>query len=795
MTTLTVDAHREQMLALLNAGRPYDFLNMAVAYLKVCADDDFVRLMTVREYLALNLTVPARELLESRLADGCGSNELDALRKSVSKLSGSPIPWSRYAERFEENLAALSQRDEDAARIRQAWLRHSDDFQLFVDRNRAHHVRHRGDQGIGHWIPFLADHRALDDGRPLPDDIKGSTPGPYLFEGLGQGRFFERVYEATRDTFIGYSCPLYVVEPDAAALAVVLHLNDWRTILADPRVIFFVGADCLDRLRRCWDADLDLPWPQHAFTLGTFPADYKPGAVAVVREAGLAREHAVRESLADLEQRYAARDVRYWAARFADVLNGRPGAPGLRILAAVSIHTTFLQHSMRDARRALESLGHQVRVLSEDRPYTIIGPLTYHNAIRGFDPDLFFILDHLRPECETLVPQNLPILTWDQDQLPQVFTKTNLQRIARHDFIAGCSKFHCVSLGCDSRQFLNARVPTCPEQFSGEPPSDEELRRYACDVSFVSHASQTPKAFHEHERASYGNPAIARLLDAMYELLPDQLARYRVVDGGVMSVVLGEACRRCGVANLDPDLRSRLCGWYLWRLGDRMFRHEALEWVAAWAGRNGRSFRIYGNGWDKHPTLSAFAAGPAGNGRELLCVYRASRINLQLMPAGFVHQRSLDGLTAGGFFLGRYVPDDLRGGTLRRLTARIDELGVGNTRALLDHRDPELQQLLRDYVGERLDRGDHFPYDLLTHIRVNAELTYPDEAFSDMPEIVFDSAEQFAALADRFLGDESARRAITERMRSAVIARFSYRATMDRFLHAMAGHLRAAARS
>jgi hypothetical protein len=60
MTTLTVDAHREQMLALLNAGRPYDFLNMAVAYLKVCADDDFVRLMAVREYLALNLTVPAR---------------------------------------------------------------------------------------------------------------------------------------------------------------------------------------------------------------------------------------------------------------------------------------------------------------------------------------------------------------------------------------------------------------------------------------------------------------------------------------------------------------------------------------------------------------------------------------------------------------------------------------------------------------------------------------------------------------------------------------------------------------
>jgi hypothetical protein len=224
-----------------------------------------------------------------------------------------------------------------------------------------------------------------------------------------------------------------------------------------------------------------------------------------------------------------------------------------------------------------------------------------------------------------------------------------------------------------------------------------------------------------------------------------------------------------------------------------MFRHEALEWVADWARRNGRSFRLYGKGWDRHPTLSEFASGPAGNGRELLCVYRASRINLQLMPAGFVHQRSLDGLAGGGFFLGRYVPDDLRGETLRRLTVRIDALGVGDTRELLDHCDPELQGLLRDYVGERLDRIDRLHYDLLTYIRVNAELVYPDEAFSDLRDIIFDSAEQFASLADRFLGDESARRAIAERMRSAVISCFSYRATMDRFVHSMGDYLRAEA--
>ncbi len=773
------------MLALLGERRAYEFLNMAVPYLARFPEDDYVVLMAVREYLALDLVIPARELLDARLATG-PTPDLEELQVSIARLDGVPISWSGFEARFEQNLSALSQRNEAGEAIREAWRASREDYQLFVDRNGASHIR-RSENGSWRWIPFFANHWAAEDQRPLPDDIRALTPGPYLFEGLGCGRYFERIYEKTLDTFLGYSCPLFVVEPDPSALAVIMHLADWGRILSDPRVMLFVGADCLDRLRRCWDEDLDLPWPHQAFTMGTFPPDYKPGAVAVVQEAGVAREHAIRKSLSALERQYASRDSNYWSNRFTEALNGC-GEP-LRILAAVSIHTTFLKHSMRDAKRALESLGHQVHVLSEDRPYAMIGPLTYHYAIREFDPDVFFVLDHLRPECESIVPQNLPILTWDQDQLPQVFTKTNLERMARHDFVAGCSKFHCVSLGCDPRQFLNARVPTCPEQFSGEVLSDRELKQFDCDVSYVSHASQTARAFHDQERASYADPAIGRHLDVMYELLPDQLAHHRVVDGGVMSAVLHEACRRCGVAEVEPELKRRLCGWYLWRLGDRQFRHQALEWVAEWARRTKKSFRIYGNGWEDHPTLSAFAAGPAKNGRELICVYRASRINLQLMPAGFIHPRSLDGLASGGFFLSRYVPDDLRGKTLRSLIHRINDLDIDNTRELLDHGDAELQRLLYDYLGDRLGRTDPFEYDLLTRIQVNAELTFPDELFDDFPNVIFDSADQFATLADRYLASEAERRAISGRMRETVVSRLSYRATMRGFLTGMRDYL------
>ena len=769
-------------------GDGYAFLNWAIQHLQRNVADHHTRLMAIREYLSLHLVQPARELMNEWNSENSQSAELCSLRQVIQRLVGKFLPWSRFQSQFENNLKVLEGRGVTVGAIRHQWELSQHSHQVFIDRNGSHQVRRQNPDESYDWMFQLANHRAGDDARPLPDDIKSQMPGPYLFDGLGFGRFFERIHAATINTFLGYSCALYVVEPDTAWLAILLHLNDWTTLLSDPRVLLYFGEDCLDQLRRAWDADVDLPWPQSAFSAG--PASGESPAVRMVRQAGTAREKTIRDSLAEIEEQYATRDIGYWATRFGEALSGS-GKP-LRILAAVSTHTSFLQHSMRDARRALEALGHEVRVLTEDRPFTIIGPLTYHKAIRDFNPDVFFMFDHLRPECASIIPRNLPILTWDQDQLPHVFTPQNLAKIAPHDFIVGCSKFHCVTLGCNPRQLLNARVPTCPEQFSGHDLTDEELAKYTCDVSYVSHASQTPAEFHDAERASYSDPAIPPFLDVMYELLPEQLARYRVVDGGVMSAVFEEACRRRGVTQVGADLRARLCGWYLWRLGDRMFRHEALEWVGAWAARTGRTFRIYGNGWEKHPSLSAYAAGPAQNGRELLCVYRASQINLQLMPAGFVHQRSLDGLAAGGFFLGRYVPDDLKGRTLQPLIARIDELGFSSTDQLLAHPDEQIKCGLRDYVGERLNRIDHHREDLLTHLRVNAELIYPDTVFPDFASILFDSAGQFEQRAEHYLANPQLRREITARMREAVIEHYSYIPTMKLFLAEMKNYLQTA---
>ncbi|MCH7885869.1 MAG: glycosyltransferase family 1 protein [Planctomycetes bacterium] len=787
MTTLTLDAHREQMLRWLEKGRSYEFLTMAGPYLNLCPDDSYVALMAVREYMKLGLALPAREVFDLCSPVDDASPDYLSVRESLEHIQGAPLPWSRRTQRFEANLAALERRGIDVTLLRDTWEQRSAQYQLFRDARGVHQVRRRDSMQRWEWFPMLRDHGAAEAAQPMPDGIKRHTPGPYVFEGVGFGAYLERVYEATKDTFLGFSCALFIVEPDPAALAFLLHLRDWRTILSDPRVWVCVGLDWADRLREAFEDHHDLPVPVQVFTIRAGSTNEGNGAAKIIEEVIEGRDARIQRSLADLESQYASRDVAYWAKRFAEALSGQ--GPTLKILAAVSTHTTFLQYSLRDAQQALQFLGHSCRVLTERHPYDILSPLTYHQAIREWNPDLFLVLDHIRPEFQGILPTNLPMLTWDQDQLPQVFTRANIVQIAKHDFLVGCSKSFLVHHGLDPKQMLQVCMPTSPERFGGAPLTDEEESRYACDVSYVSHASQTPQAFHEQERSNYADPLMRRLLDTMFELMPEVLAKHGTPHGGVTHFVLEEALQRCGITGLDESLRSRLTGWYLWRLGDRMFRHEALEWAAQWARRTGRTFRLYGNGWDTHPTLAEFAVGPAANGRELVCVYRASRINLQLMPAGFIHQRALDGLAAGGFFLTRATRHDQCGRILRRLMRRIDELNISDNSAYRVCKDEPLLALLRAFHGDWPRRPYADDYDALRGIRIAAEDVYPDEVFPRFDQIVFDSAETFAAIVDHFLRDDAARRPLVEEMRRIVVERFSYRARMDEFVRAMGTYL------
>lgn len=792
MQPTTLDQHRDQMLKHLAEDRAYAFLMLADPYLRVRPADDYVRLMTIRTYVTLGLIRPALELVESATETPTNASELAALRSKLSAIVPAKATWQSMAMPFEANLAALATRGEDVAAIRAAWANASARYERYVDTNRQHQIRRRDDDGQWRWFPGIRHHDKTDRTEKLPKPGNERFPLPIAFNGVGLGGMFERAYRETANTFLGYSSAIYIIEPDPADWALALHYVDWTEILTDPRVQLFIGPSWHSRLLHHATHAFDVPLPAHALSIGPrAQADAEPDVLEAIRETYHARDEIIHNLQTQVTRRYEGRGAAYYAKRFSEALDGS-GRP-LRVLATTSARTTFLQYSMRDALRALEALGCEYVLLKEEHPHEVISPQRYYDAILDVEPDLMFVLDHLRAGFGAVLPESLPLLTWDQDQLPHVFTKDNIDAIAPIDFVAGYSKRRCLELGADPSQLLYCDVPTCPEQFSQAPLTDAEHKHYACDMSYVSHASQTPAAFHEEERTHYNDPQVRRLLDELFTRLPPLIRQHGGPHYALLETVMLDAIAHCHITRLNADLQEHLVRWYLWRLGDRLFRHEALAWAARWAEQGGHRLRIYGNGWEDHPTLSKFAAGPAENGRELFCVYRASTINLQLMPAGFIHQRALDGIAAGAFFLSRKAPFDLRGRLIRTLVDRMRQLNITTTDAFLSCRDRTITETFSTLYGPLESHARNRWPKLCDLMYIAGESTYPDEVFDGFDRIVFDSADTLAARADAFLHDDGERARIAESMREVVVDRFSYRSTMTRLLEGMAAHLRRAA--
>ena len=181
---------------------------------------------------------------------------------------------------------------------------------------------------------------------------------------------------------------------------------------------------------------------------------------------------------------------------------------------------------------------------------------------------------------------------------------------------------------------------------------------------------------------------------------------------------------------MQAESVERLYSFYAYRAFDIGFRLETLHWVAQWAKNTGRTFKLYGKGWQDVPGLAPFAMGPIEHGEPLRKAYRCAKFAIQTMPAGFLHQRSLEAIASGCLVLYRYIATDFDGLTLeearRRLQAgesliasaakfrRLEQVAFRNqeelasaAQRLLD--DPESYQRLLGEFRERVSQ--EFSYD------------------------------------------------------------------------------------
>jgi len=779
-----IDIETIQRAARLAAAAADPYLFGRLLPLAVCGEGPAHEwiLGYLRALCQLGLNAAARALVEAFGEELRGLPESTDLAARLSSGDPGRVDWSSRRRRFAANLAVLARRDSHAAEaVSQAWERERDGCELHLCRDGNVQIRPAGPVWPPRWLPCLDDHRAAADRRvSIPRTL---IPPPLLFDGIGTGWELDFAYRRTHRVFLEASSALYVVEPSAALFAVALHVHDWRDLLADPRVCVFVGEAAGRQFADLLETDAAWPVPQRRFMLRCDADHADTSLQSIIESVAKSRAAESASRRAHIATRYEDRDSAWWAERFAAATreDGMATDRPLRILGLTSIHTTFLQYSMRDCLKALERLGHHTKLLIEPQPYQHLDPTTALRTQIEFDPDLVLILSRMRDECREIVHPAIPSVCWDQDALPWVFDAQRRPQLAWNDFLMGFSAATAPRrFGWPQHRCLPCPMAGSPDAFSPEPLPEDELAPYRCDVSYVSHASATPVAEADAVAGWLPDERLRRIFRAAVERLLPGWLRGGEFPGRVMTAIFDAAAE---LREQDPvwdDLTKLIPACQ--RVGDRAFRHVALGWVADWSDRTGRSFALWGNGWGNHARLSKYARGAARNGRELRCIYQASSVNLQLMGFGFLHQRALDGLMAGAFFMCRRSSSDVPAPQRERLLSLLDRYQVTSATELAALRPTGARQPILELI-ESLGadpRGLCPQWIEIQHQALRDR--YPADVIPDFAEIGFTDACSFAQHVEWFLATPQERTRIAARIRRILVEQYSYEARMSEML-------------
>jgi hypothetical protein len=200
---------------------------------------------------------------------------------------------------------------------------------------------------------------------------------------------------------------------------------------------------------------------------------------------------------------------------------------------------------------------------------------------------------------------------------------------------------------------------------------------------------------------------------------------------------------------------------------------------------------LYGQGWEKHPDFAAFARGPVTYGPDLEALTRRSRINLSLEPFFCTsHQRLLDGLVAGGFFLLRDNPFNTVMPELSRFVMRHaspDAATVSDVLAQLAPEDHAGFENLLARCACMTEFGD--PVEFVRNGQQAGTLDDADEALPFMSRVSFSDIASMEQRILEFVDDSQKRREIARPQCQAIERRRSYTAGMGRVMKVIGGLL------
>lgn len=672
---------RDQLIALAQADQPWRFIPPAAHALKTSPADHTLRLLLAANLASLALRTPARQALTAfrTIPPSCPQRDAllpqaDRLERSIDTLPDDTIPPERRVEQARTNLQALASRHPKLNLPLLAWEAAAEDHEWFraADGNI---VRRRAGATL-EWTRFA------DDRSPAaalsPTDLDPTRP-VYILS-IDPPHLIRRLAEILPRGADAWAAPLVIVEPDPLAFLDALAAADLTDILADERTTCLVGPSALEDLdqRLAHRSAFQIQGP--VLVSAADRRDELDKLTNTISAACNRQAEEARLLRSSLALGHNERDTQWWADRIA-----RARRP-LRILIPTTRYSTYVQHAARDAAEGFRAIGAEARVLIEPDDSTRLSSLALLRQVESFDPDAVLLINYTRSTVAKDLPPDVPVVTWVQDAMLHLFSQDAWAARAPHD----------VLFGHPHREFFDrfnvpraaaraAFVPASDTKFHAEPVNPELAERFACDIALATNHAETPEGLIQRFMEDAGAN------DAARHIVSDAVPRVQaIIESAHEAPVLprlrdaaAQALESIGAPPADAAV-ARLLDQVVYPLADRLTRHQTAQWAADLARRNDWTLRIYGNGWDTHPTLAPFAAGPLPHGEELRAAYQSARVLIHASLHGIHHQRIVECAFSGGLPIARRTPDLID--TLRKHTLAAMSRDLEPSHSTLDSR-------------------------------------------------------------------------------------------------------------
>lgn len=647
---------RDELIRLGQRPRPWEFLPLALQATASHPDDTGLRLLIAAAWARLSLPTAAAGALLQLPDEATSLPEVRGLLDATRLMPADTIPAGRRIATCRANLLALADRGPGAGPAFDAWTRRASRTECCraADGNIIHREAARDGRPPGPW-GGVADHAATAaewDARIAADPRAADRP--LILEGVDPPWLLEKLLRRRADRTDSHRPRLTIVQPDLDEFFDGLSLIDLSGLLGGVHIRAFTGPDAAQRLREDLRARLDYDISGPVVSLMSVRTRLSPGPADIVNQVGREQMTLTEQLHARVSRHYAGLSPESWARRYEEALSGS-GEP-LRVLVPTARNSTFVKHASADLVEAFRRLGMRAQLLIEPDEATRMAAPCYLRRFADFRPDLVVLINYPRSMMADAIPHGVPFICWIQDAMPHLFRP---ERGAAHgplDFLAG----HLFEELFARHGYPRENALECPliaseAKFHAAPVPEPDRARYACEIAYVSHQSETPPDQHQRLRAGFAaNPRIVAALDRLAPRIeaavlrpPSPLATLLARDLAVA------ALREDTGAEPEPDLVDQIIRTYIQPYADRLIRHETLAWAADAAERRGWRLRLYGRGWDRHPRLAAHAAGELPHGEVLRMSYQAAAVHLHMTSHSLVHQRLMECILSGGFPLCR----------------------------------------------------------------------------------------------------------------------------------------------